>query len=236
MRDYGNLKAEMPNVKTGVLTAAILSAALSLCGQEPKQEPNTAPKAEAPRAEGIPPRAAPTDYQFHAQAGQLTIAAEFTGHSVATPESTLNTEDYVVIEAAIYGPPGTHIKISHEDFTLRVNGKKKAPLQGQPYGAVVRTLKDPELEPTVEETKSKTSVSTGGGGGGGNEPPPPYRVPDALRHEYSQRLQKLSLPEGDRALPQAGLIYFVYRGRTDKLQSIELTYSGPAGQATLSLQ
>lgn len=166
----------------------------------------------------------------------MTIAAEFTGHSVATPESTLNTEDYVVVEAAIYGPAGTHIKISHEDFSLRVNGKKKTQLQGQPYGAVVRTLKDPELEPTVEETKSKTSVSTGGGGGGGNEPPPPYRVPDALRHEYSQRLQKLSLPEGDRALPQAGLIYFLYRGKPDKIQSLELIYNGAAGQATLSLQ
>ncbi len=217
MRDYGKLKAEMPiasALKTGVLTAAILSATLSLCAQEPKQEPNTTP----PKAEGIPARAAPTDYQSHAQAGPLTIAAEFTGHSLATPESTLTTEDYVVIEAAIYGPPGTHIKISHEDFSLRVNGKKKMALQGQPYGAVVRTLKDPELEPTAEETKSKTSVSTGGGGGG-NEPPPPYRVPDATRHEWSQRLQKLSLPEGDRALPQAGLIYFLLRGKTEKIQS-----------------
>jgi hypothetical protein len=187
-----------------------------------------------PKAEGLPPRAAPTDYQTQGQAGTLTIAAEFTGHSVATPEATLNSEDYVAIETAVYGPPGTRIKLSREDFTLRVNGKKNV-LPSQPYGLVVKTLKDPLLEPSAAETKSKTSVGTGGQNEG-NSPPPPFRVPDEVRHTWGQRLQKESLPEGDRALPVAGLIYFVYRGKTEKMQSIELTYTGAAGTATLALQ
>jgi hypothetical protein len=187
-----------------------------------------------PKAEGLSPRAAPTDYQAQGQAGTLTIAAEFTGHSVATPEATLNSEDYVVIETAVYGPAGTRIKLSREDFTLRVNGKKNV-LPSQPYGLVVKTLKDPLLEPSTAETKSKTSVGTGGQNEG-NSPPPPFRVPDEVRHTWSQRLQKESLPEGDRALPVAGLIYFIYRGKTEKMQSIELTYTGAAGTATLALQ
>src|SRR5947208_12967891 len=32
-------------------------------------------------------------------AGSMTIAAEFKGHSVPTPQGTLSTEDFVVIEA-----------------------------------------------------------------------------------------------------------------------------------------
>jgi hypothetical protein len=187
-----------------------------------------------PKAEGIPPRAAPTDYQFHAQAGPLTVAAEFTGHSIGTDEGTLTTEDYVAVEVALYGPPGSRARISLDDFSLRVNRKKSA-LTSQPYGLVVKTLKDPLLEPTAAEQKSKTSLSTGGGGAGSSTPPP-FHVPDAIRHEWSQRLQKMSLPDGDRALPVAGLIYFAYHGKTEKIESLELTYSGQAGQAILTLQ
>jgi hypothetical protein len=194
----------------------------------------TAPKPEPPKAEGIPPRSGPADYQAHGPAGPLTIAAEFTGHSVATPEATLHTEDYVVVEVALYGPPGTRTRISAEDFALRINGGKK-PQAGQPYGIVVGTLKDPELEPTAEEQKSKTTVGTTGRQTE-SSPPPPYRVPDALKHEYSQRLQKLSLPEGDRALPQAGLIYFSYHGKTEKVQSLELIYTGPLGHGKIPMQ
>jgi hypothetical protein len=52
----------------------------------------------------------------------------------------------------------------------------------------------------------------------------------------AQHVQKASLPEGDRILPQAGLIFFQYRGKTQSIRSIELIYSGPAGKATLALQ
>ena len=190
---------------------------------------------EAPlKAEGLPPRAAPTDYQTHAAAGPLTVAAEFTGHAVGTPEGTLTTEDYVAVEVALYGPPGTHTRISLDDFSLRVNGSKKA-LVSQPYGLVVKTLKDPELEPTASEQKAKTSINTGGGDTTSGTPPP-FRVPDAVRHEWSQRLQKISLPEGDRTLPKAGLIYFAYHGKESKIESVELTYSGPGGHTSLALQ
>jgi hypothetical protein len=44
------------------------------------------------------------------------------------------------------------------------------------------------------------------------------------------------LPEGDRALPAAGLIFFQYGGREKSIRSIELIYTGPAGKATVALQ
>jgi hypothetical protein len=211
--------------RSGLGMAAAVIAALGLCAQE---------KKEPVKAEGIPPRAAPTDYQFHGQAGTLTVAAEFTGHAIATPESTLMTEDYVAIETAVYGPADTKMNLSRDQFSLRLNGKK-ALLASQPYGLVVKTLKDPEIEPTAAETKSKTSVNAGGGQQADNSPPPPFRVPDNVRREWGQRLQRESLPEGERVLPQAGLIYFPFHGKTEKLQSIELIYTGPSGSVTLAL-
>ncbi len=48
-----------------------------------------------------------------------------------------------------------------------------------------------------------------------------------------QKVQKASLPEGDRPLPAAGLIFFEHHGKTT---SAELIYASPAGKAILKLQ
>ncbi len=52
----------------------------------------------------------------------------------------------------------------------------------------------------------------------------------------AKNVQKAVMPEGDRALPQAGLIFFQYRGKEKGINSMELIYSGPAGKVTLNLQ
>jgi hypothetical protein len=194
--------------------------------------------AEAPiEAKGLPPRATPADYQAQAQAGMATVAAEFRGHSVPTPEGTLSTDDYVAVEAGLFGPPGARVTISSNDFTLRLNGKK-TPLPSQPFGLVVQSVRDPEWEPpTPAASKSKTTF-----GGSGNEqgdaktPPAPVTVPIEVQRAMAQRVQKASLPEGVRALPQAGLIFFQFRGKIQGIHSIELIYAGPDGAATLTLQ
>jgi hypothetical protein len=181
---------------------------------------------------GMPPRATPADYPSQAKAGDVTIAAEFMGHSVPKPEGPLSTEDYVVVETGFYGPAGGRIKLSTEDFTLRINGKK--PLSSQPFGLVLNSLKDPEwAPPTPAEPKSKTSLGTGGNA---DSAPVIVHVPFELRRAMALYVQKVSLLEGDRALPQAGLIFFQFRGKTQSIHSLELMYSGSAGKATLKLQ
>jgi hypothetical protein len=207
----------------------ILSAGLCLNAQDtPGRNPQT-------EAKGIPPRATPADYQSHTQAGAVTIAAEFTGHSLPTPEGPLTTEDYVAVEAALFGPAGAQLRISAADFSLRVNGKKEL-LPSQPYGLIVSSLKDPEwVNPESSKSKPKTSM-LGGGQEDSNTPPPPPKIPLAVQRAMAQRVQRASLPEGDRALPQDGLLFFKYRGKPEKLHSVELIYDGPAGKATLPLQ
>ncbi|HSW48680.1 MAG TPA: hypothetical protein VLH09_00830 [Bryobacteraceae bacterium] len=211
----------------------IVCACLCLCGQPPQP-------ADAPgEARGLPPRATPADYQVSAQAGTLTIAAEFKAHAVPTMEGPLSTDDYVVVELGLYGPPDARLRISASDFTLRIN-RRKQPLPAQAFGWVLPSLKDPEWVPPEEaESKSKSKLSAGGGGQQsepGASPPAPPKIPVPVMRAMAQRVQRSALPEGDRPLPQAGLIFFQYRGKAQSIRAVELLYAGPAGQATLTLQ
>jgi hypothetical protein len=215
------------------LRTAVWTTAFCLCvhAQETPGNP-----ASTNQAKGLPPRTAATEYQTQAQAGTVTIAAEFKGHSVPTMQGPLSTEDYVVVETGLFGAPEARIKLSAEDFSLRINGKK-SPLPSQPYGLVIGSVKDPEWEPPVPvEKKSKTGLSSGGKGDQGDSTPAPVKIPIEVQRAMAQRVQKASLPEGDRALPQAGLLFFSYRGKPQSIHSIELIYAGPAGKATLNLQ
>ena len=192
-----------------------------------------APESPRNESKGLPPRAGPADYQAQTQAGMLNIGAEFTGHSVPTADGTYTTEDFVVVEVGVFGPPQARTQLSIGDFSLRINGKKIAS-PAQPYELAFRSLKDPEWEPpTKTESKSKTSL--GGDGGADNPPPAPVHMPIELRRAMEQRVQKAAMLQGDRALPQAGLLFFEYRGKTQGIRSLELIYSGPAGSATLPL-
>jgi hypothetical protein len=213
----------LSNIRSIVLITAILCPAAF------------AQDARARESKGMPPRATPADYQAHAQAGTVTIAAEFAGHSVPDTQSSLSTEDFVVVEVALFGPPEARTTLSSQDFSLRVNGKKM-PLTAQGYAAVFKSLKDPEWAPpgAAPESKSKGGLTTGGNGDKDSSGlPPVVHIPIEVERAMQQRVQKAALPEGERALPQAGLIFFEHRGKTT---SAELIYAGPAGKASLKLQ
>jgi hypothetical protein len=218
---------QLPSQSTAALAAVLL--ALLSHGAAAQEAPARDPGA-------IAPRATPGDYQAQAQAGPITIAAEFTGHSIATPQTILSTEEYVVVEVGVFGPPEARVKLSHEDFSIRINGKK-VPSPAQPYALVSKNAKDPEWEALTppEAKKSKGGLSTGGGGGDSAGPPAPVKIPIELRRAMEQKVLKASLPEGDRVLPEAGLIYFEHNGKVANIRSIELIYAGAAGKATLTL-
>jgi hypothetical protein len=156
------------------------------------------------------------------------------GHAVPTPEAPYSTEDFVIVEAGLFGPPQARLKLSTEDFSLRINGKKMA-LPSQPYGLSFSSLKDPQWEPPSQPKSEKATLNNGGG-----QPDdsfkPIIRMPIELKRTMQQRVQRASMPEGDRALPEAGLLFFEYRGKPENIRSLELIYSGPAGNATLALQ
>ena len=219
----------MRNLRFTSVSLSILPLIGLLCGFLPAQEPQSSKK-------GMPPRAAPSEYQAQAQAGAVTIGAEFMGHSVPTPEATYDSDDYVVVEVGLFGPSQATAKLSTADFSLRINGSKKV-LANQPYELAFKSLKDPAWEPAKSEEKSKSSFSANGGGGGnpGDPPPLPPKMPLELRRAMEQHVERSAMLEGDRPLPQCGLLFFEYRGKTKNINSLDLIYSGAAGNATLAL-
>jgi hypothetical protein len=200
----------------------------------------TEPKKEAPptpilvsETKGMPPRTAPADYQFQAKVGTVTLAADFDGHAVPTLEAAYSSEEYIVVELAFFGEPNAHLKLSIEDFTLKINDRK-APYTSQPFGYLARSLKDPEWQPPEEDKEKKSKTSLNGSGGNDSSAPPP-KMPLELRRVMELRVHQSVLPEGDRALPVAGLIFFQYRGKEQNIKSMELVYNGPAGTVSMPL-
>ena len=224
-------------LRTVFLTIVVLIGAAQAQEQQSAGAPNqdvSKKDASASESKGMPPRAAPAEYQAQAQAGMAMIGAEFVGHSVPTPEGTYTTDDFVVVEVGLFGPPQARAKLALGDFSLRINGKKTA-VPSQPYELAFHSLKDPEWEPpTKSESKSKTSI--GGDAGGGDAAPAPVHMPIELRRAMEQRVKRAAMLEGDRALPQAGLLFFDFRGKTQGIRSLELIYSGSAGNASMALR
>ena len=181
--------------------------------------------------QGLPPRTSPSDYPTQAKLGAIALAADFAGHGVPTPDGPLFTESYVVVEVAFFGAPGTRLPISFNDFSLRINNKKNA-TPSEPYERVGTSVKDPEWTPSEKPEKGGKGILGGGGNDTSKEPP---RPPAELRRAWSQRVNKAALADGDRLLPQDGLLYFSYGGQVKSIRSLELIYAGPAGKATLDL-
>jgi hypothetical protein len=197
------------------------------------------PATPAKEVQPIPPRASPTDYQAQGQAGSVAIGAEFTGHFVVLPQGTLSNEDYVVVETGLFGAPETRLKLSYEDFSLRINGKK-SPTPSRPYGMVIESLKDPEYEAPAAKDPNKPKTTIGSSGRNSQAepgaPPPVVHIPIEVQRAMAQRVQKASLPEGDRVLPQAGLLFFEFKGKAKSIHSLELIYNGPAGKVSFELR
>src|SRR6185369_16412858 len=134
-------------------------------------------------------------YQSQAQAGGMTLAAEFKGHSIPTMQGTLTTEDYIIVELGVFGAADAHVKLSADEFSLRVNDKKSA-LASQPFGLVLASTKDPEYEPPVPASSGKSKTSMTGGGGQQEKPEkdaPPPPIPLEVQRAMAQRVRKAAL-------------------------------------------
>jgi len=221
--------------RAGIIAMAAAGLWASAAGQDPPAQPAPAAReAPADEAKGLAARANPLEYQAQAKAGPLTIGAEFMGHSVPTADGIYSTDDYVVVEVGVFGPADTKARLSHGDFTLRISGKKE-PQPNVPYEVVRGSLTDPEWSPPKDENKSKTTLG-GAGGAAQDNTQAPVHMPMDLRLTMEQHVRKAVMLQGERTLPQAGLLFFEYHGKTKKIRSIELIYSGPAGHAALDLQ
>jgi hypothetical protein len=61
-------------------------------------------------------------------------------------------------------------------------------------------------------------------------------MPLNLTLAMERKVRAASVPEGERPLPGAGLIFFQHGGKLSGIHSVELLYNGAAGKAMLTLQ
>ncbi len=180
----------------------------------------------------------PTEYQSQTKAGMVTIGAEFMGHSVPTPEQPTHSEDYVVVEAGLFGPAGAKTTLSRDDFSLRINGKKTL-LPSEPYELVFHSLKDPEWQPPESpdqgiQRRAHHRWWRRRSGRVSSAPASQNAVPAAPRNGTAG-----SKGCDGRRRPSAAagwIAVLQYHGKPERIKSLELVYSGAAGKVTLILQ
>ncbi len=194
-----------------------------------------APEAPAPRAtKGIPPRGSAAEYMGHGKVGALNIGADFDSHDIPTLESTLTADDYVTVEVGVFGAPGARATIAATDFSIRINGKK-SPIPSEGFAALSRNLRDPSWTPPDQKEKQKSRGGLNNGGEQDNTPPV-IHIPPEMERAMRQQVGAAAMPEGDRALPVAGLLFFKYSGQAKGIHEVELVYEGSAGKGSIKLQ
>jgi hypothetical protein len=167
------------------------------------------------RAQGSPLKTSPTDYPAHIQLDNVTLAAEYLVQSLPTSSGSLVAHDYLVVQAAFFGPAQSRLQISASQFSLRINGRG-LPIPTELPGIVAGSINS--------FGNDRVPSSTSG-------PLVPQEQGESVEH----RVQSVSLAEGQRSLPSVGIIFFPYRGKLKSIHSLELLYNGSMGKATLKL-
>lgn len=203
----------------------------------------------------LEPRPRPSDYAAHVQLAKLGIGAEYLVRSLQAGGQTIVLPSYLVVEVALYPARGEQLLVQATQFALRLNGSKR-PLMPQAPPLVAAAVKYPDWERRPE-------LVVGGNLGdagvviGGRQPverfpgdprartsrlPAPQTSPEQIagldkepQIPPEQLVVETALPEGVITAPVAGYLYFAYKGKPGKIRSLELIYTGPAGEARLRL-
>jgi hypothetical protein len=207
--------------------------------------------------EGTTPREKPDQYPVQTAVGAHRVAAEYLVHSFSGGGRMFHTDDYLVVEVAVYpGRPG--LQVDAGQFTLRINGKKRA-LLAQAPGFVAASLKYPDWgwRPRLEAGAGmgNAGVILGRPRTVGRFPGDPRPDRERLPHPpqapapedrsgvdaappltADEAAVEGALPEGAFRGPVSGFLYFAFKGKTKSIRSLELLYTGPAGAAMLRLR
>jgi hypothetical protein len=178
------------------------------------------------------------DYPVSASAGQMELGAEFLMHSIPSARGYYFAKSYLVVDVGVFPKPGVFVKVSAGQFTLRLNGGR-IPLLAQPPGMVAASLKYPDWR----ESTGLTAGASVGGIGINNVPRPVGRFPGDSRgqvpgqvatsnpdDEPDHQLSLVALPDTSSDRPTKGCVFFASDIKAKKIKSLELEWTGPAGE------
>lgn len=199
-------------------------------------------------AGGTTPKTNPSEYPAQVRLGSTVYGVEYMVRSIGSDKQTFITEDYLVVEVALFPDKGTSTSVDMRNFTLRLNGKKSA-LLAQTPGIVGASLKYPDWN------RQTGVIASAGAGDRGiilgrpteverfpGDPRPSQRrlprgpeAPTVERPEqepvdYPAIVVKMALPEGPIKYPVSGYLYFPHRGKLESIRKVELLIGGGAGE------
>jgi hypothetical protein len=196
------------------------------------------------------------DYRVQAKVTGATLAASVLSPAEVRSDFTIDlaAKGYTVVEVAFY-PDQTNLRISPEDFTLRLTGEKSAEMRPVAPSVIAHALgkkspsQTPSLKPPVEISTNNTigyetyptydqngrprqagGVVTGAGVGigtgiGGGGRSAPDSIPDNDRETIEAELANRGLQEDSISQPTAGYLYFRNSNSKKKDAAYELQYA-----------
>jgi hypothetical protein len=181
--------------------------------------------------QGTLPRADASKYDVQGALGDFTIGADYLVHSIPASSGFIIADDYLIVEAALFGPRLTTIKLSLTDFELRITStsnkvgpstiEARPPTFGTSFAATRRAPGDPNRPPPrPTPTRVPTSIDNSG-------------IEREAQLPLDQQIDQASLPAGEHKVPVSGALFFPFKGKTTSIKSLELIYTGPAGKVTL---
>jgi hypothetical protein len=187
---------------------------------------------------GMHPRPNMHDYADQAKAPGGTVAASVLSPAEVRGMFTIDlaSKGYTVVEVAFFPDQGS-VRISPDDFTLRLAGEKSAELRPVGPEIIAHALgkkspsQNPSIKPPVDVVTSSTigyenyptvdqngrqrqsggwvmGSGVGVGAGVGGGRSAPDRIPDNDRESLEAELANRSLQEGEVTQAVAGFLYF----------------------------
>jgi hypothetical protein len=207
-------------------------------------------------AQDSPPRSKASDYPAHVQLPRFELGAEYLVHNIPAEKGEYWAKEYLVVELAVFPSTREGVRISANQFVLRINGKKTVLLSDSP-GTVAAALKYPDWEARPNLT---ASAGIGDAGVVLGAPPATARFPGdnrgvatrpipkdpgdqdtyGLRQDtgppIEQAIAVAALPEGQVDRPVKGCLFFRFSGKIKSIRSLDLIYDpGDGAKAAIPL-
>src|SRR3954447_24301928 len=124
-------------------------------------------------AQGTESKKSASEFPVHAALGDADVAADFMVRLISYGRESFVTDNFLVVEVAIFPHAGKVFEVRANQFSLRVNGKKEA-LFAQTPGMVIASVKYPDWE---TQTGGIGEIGAGRGGVGIGQGAPVERFP-----------------------------------------------------------
>lgn len=161
------------------------------------------------------------------------VTGEFWGRTVPLKNDqgeakAVASEHHLIVEVTVKAVKGKPVKITHQQFRLRLNGAK-LPIAPDTPGMAAAPIYFPEWNVRRGVEAQAGPVIIG-------RPAPQARFPgdpnargnpghQDMASSLSDAMLKAALAEGELFTERTGLLYFPWSGRVAKLKSVELIWS-----------